>query len=74
VIFDFISHNGQRYEPPIRASLQANLFCCTYLTSFFGYSKTPIYRHPWEHGKGGGKSGFSIPEPKILPKWPENTV
>jgi hypothetical protein len=24
------------------------------------YSKTPIYRRPWEHGKGGGKSGAAV--------------
>jgi hypothetical protein len=24
--------------------------------------------------RDGGKSGFSIPEPIILPKWLENTV
>jgi hypothetical protein len=24
------------------------------------YSKTPIYHRPWEHGKGGGKSGAAV--------------
>ena len=43
------------------------------------YSKTPIYRRLWEHGKCGGKSvaalsGFSISESICLPIWPENTV